>query len=249
MIGAWVVPSLVGPRHARAAGTLPAPDAARRDHLVPAVQRAGGRAPTWPGCAPARNASRAAGRSPARRSGPRSPGRRSGGSASPVPTRTRRSTAGITYFLVDMATPGIEVRPLQELTGDSIFNEVFLDEVFVPDAMVVGTVNAGWQVARRTLTAERVNLSTGWQLGAELPRPAGPGPRPRPGRRPGHSRGPGRAGRGRARVRAARRTGHAEAAVRRGRGATANVGQARRYGARPARDGVRLRTARRARAR
>jgi len=76
---------------------------------------------------------------------------------------------GITYFLVDMATPGIEVRPLQELTGDSIFNEVFLDEVFVPDAMVVGAVNSGWQVARRTLTAERVNLSTGWQLGAELP--------------------------------------------------------------------------------
>jgi alkylation response protein AidB-like acyl-CoA dehydrogenase len=77
---------------------------------------------------------------------------------------------GITYFLVDMASPGIEVRPLQELTGDSIFNEVFLDEVFVPDAMVVGEVNAGWQVARRTLTAERVNLSTGWQLGADLPR-------------------------------------------------------------------------------
>jgi alkylation response protein AidB-like acyl-CoA dehydrogenase len=76
---------------------------------------------------------------------------------------------GITYFLVDMASPGIEVRPLKELTGDAIFNEVFLDEVFVPDAMVVGAVNAGWQVARRTLTAERVNLSTGWQLGAELP--------------------------------------------------------------------------------
>jgi alkylation response protein AidB-like acyl-CoA dehydrogenase len=76
---------------------------------------------------------------------------------------------GITYFLVDMASPGIEVRPLKELTGDEIFNEVFLDEVFVPDAMVVGEVNAGWRVARSTLTAERVNLSTGWQLGAELP--------------------------------------------------------------------------------
>jgi 3-oxochol-4-en-24-oyl-CoA dehydrogenase len=76
---------------------------------------------------------------------------------------------GITYFLVDMNSPGIEVRPLKELTGDEIFNEVFLDEVFVPDDMVVGEVNGGWQVARGTLTAERVNLSTGWQLGADVP--------------------------------------------------------------------------------
>ncbi len=78
--------------------------------------------------------------------------------------------SGITYFLVDMATPGIDVRPLKDLTGAEIFNEVFLDEVFVPDAMVVGEVNQGWRVARTTLTAERVNLSTGWQLGGDLPR-------------------------------------------------------------------------------
>ncbi len=78
--------------------------------------------------------------------------------------------AGITYFLVDMAAEGIDVRPLKDLTGDEIFNEVFLDEVFVPDEMVVGEVNQGWKVARSTLTAERVNLSTGWQLGGDLPR-------------------------------------------------------------------------------
>ncbi|MCO5973830.1 acyl-CoA dehydrogenase [Actinoallomurus soli] len=77
---------------------------------------------------------------------------------------------GITYFLVDMAAPGVEVRPLRDLTGAEVFNEVFLDEVFVPDSLVVGPVNAGWKVARVTLTAERVNLSTGWQLGADVPR-------------------------------------------------------------------------------
>ncbi|MEV5746944.1 acyl-CoA dehydrogenase [Actinoallomurus sp. NPDC052308] len=78
--------------------------------------------------------------------------------------------AGITYFLVDMTSPGVQVRPLKDLTGAEVFNEVFLDEVFVPDSLVVGPVNAGWQVARVTLTAERVNLSTGWQLGADVPR-------------------------------------------------------------------------------
>ncbi|MEV5705597.1 acyl-CoA dehydrogenase [Actinoallomurus sp. NPDC052274] len=78
--------------------------------------------------------------------------------------------AGITYFLVDMTSPGVRVRPLKDLTGAEVFNEVFLDEVFVPDSLVVGPVNAGWQVARVTLTAERVNLSTGWQLGADVPR-------------------------------------------------------------------------------
>ncbi|MDX6743825.1 acyl-CoA dehydrogenase [Actinocorallia sp. A-T 12471] len=77
---------------------------------------------------------------------------------------------GITYFLVDMASPGIEVRPLREATGDAVFNEVFLEEVFVPDELVVGPVGSGWKVARNTLANERVGLTSSFQLGADLPR-------------------------------------------------------------------------------
>jgi alkylation response protein AidB-like acyl-CoA dehydrogenase len=77
--------------------------------------------------------------------------------------------AGITYFLVDMATPGVDVRPLREMTGEAIFNEVFLDEVFVPDSMVVGQVNEGWKVARNTLANERVGLASSFQLGGDIP--------------------------------------------------------------------------------
>ena len=72
---------------------------------------------------------------------------------------------GITYFLVDMSSPGIEVRPLREMTGDALFNEVFLDNVFVPDDCVVGEINGGWKVARSTLANERVSLSQSWTSG------------------------------------------------------------------------------------
>jgi alkylation response protein AidB-like acyl-CoA dehydrogenase len=72
---------------------------------------------------------------------------------------------GISYFLVDMSSPGIEVRPLREMTGDALFNQVFLDNVFVPDDCVVGEINGGWKVARSTLANERVSLSQSWTSG------------------------------------------------------------------------------------
>ncbi|MGV0835586.1 acyl-CoA dehydrogenase family protein [Mycolicibacterium thermoresistibile] len=72
---------------------------------------------------------------------------------------------GITYFLIDMTLPGIEIRPLREITGDELFNEVFFDEVFVPDEMVVGQVNDGWRLARTTLANERVAMAHGTALG------------------------------------------------------------------------------------
>ncbi|WP_019973330.1 acyl-CoA dehydrogenase [Mycobacterium sp. 141] len=67
---------------------------------------------------------------------------------------------GITYFLLDMKSPGIEVKPLRELTGHAIFNTVFIDDVFVPDGMVLGEVNRGWEVSRNTLTNERVSIGS-----------------------------------------------------------------------------------------
>jgi alkylation response protein AidB-like acyl-CoA dehydrogenase len=76
---------------------------------------------------------------------------------------------GISYFLVDMTSPGVQVRPLREMTGDALFNEVFLDEVFVPDDLVVGGVNQGWRVARTTLANERVSLSQSWTFGCGNP--------------------------------------------------------------------------------
>ena len=75
---------------------------------------------------------------------------------------------GITYFLVDMKTPGIDVRPLREITGETLFNEVFLDDVFVPDECVVGQVNDGWRLARTTLANERVQMGGGSTLGPRM---------------------------------------------------------------------------------
>ncbi|MDZ7675103.1 MAG: acyl-CoA dehydrogenase family protein [Acidimicrobiales bacterium] len=75
---------------------------------------------------------------------------------------------GITYFLVDMHSPGVEVRPLQQMTGASHFSEVFLTDVRIPHERVLGEVNGGWAAAMTTLTNERTFMggSGGRRLGA-----------------------------------------------------------------------------------
>ncbi|MDT7707015.1 MAG: hypothetical protein QOG20_2622 [Pseudonocardiales bacterium] len=68
---------------------------------------------------------------------------------------------GITYFLLPMDSPGVTVRPLRHMLGEAEFNEVFLDDVFVPDDLVLGEVDGGWKVAMATLGFERVGIATG----------------------------------------------------------------------------------------
>jgi alkylation response protein AidB-like acyl-CoA dehydrogenase len=73
--------------------------------------------------------------------------------------------AGITYFIVDMHAEGIDIRPLRELTGAAMFNEVFFNEVFVADDAVVGRPGDGWRIGRTTLANERVSMSSGASFG------------------------------------------------------------------------------------
>lgn len=75
---------------------------------------------------------------------------------------------GITYFLCDMTAPGVEVRPLRQITGEAEFNEVYLNEVRIPDSHRLGAVGEGWRIAQTTLNNERVAIG-----GRPLPREGG----------------------------------------------------------------------------
>jgi alkylation response protein AidB-like acyl-CoA dehydrogenase len=75
---------------------------------------------------------------------------------------------GITTVVIDMKAEGVTVRPLRMVTGNAEFNEIFFDDVFVPDDDVVGAVNGGWTVARATLGNESVSIGGG-QGGMSLP--------------------------------------------------------------------------------
>jgi len=148
-----------GLRHRRAKTTFPAADVSRRNDLVPAFSEPGAGSDL---AGLSTKATKTDG-------GWRITGQKIWTTAAQLSqwgallARTDPSAPkhnGITYFLLDMKSEGVEVKPLRELTGGAMFNTVFIDDVFVPDELVLGEVNRGWEVSRNTLTAERVSIGS-----------------------------------------------------------------------------------------
>ena len=75
---------------------------------------------------------------------------------------------GLSYFLMDMEQPGVEVRPLRQITGEAEFNELFIEEARIPVENVVGEVDGGWRVAITTLMHERAGLAFALQVGVQV---------------------------------------------------------------------------------
>ena len=82
-------------------------------------------------------------------------------------TEPVEGAGGITAFILDMHTPGVDVRPFARMTGTTDFNEVFLDEVRVPAANIIGAPGEGWQVAGASLAEERTGVGQRWWSGAD----------------------------------------------------------------------------------
>ena len=136
-------------------------------------------APTWPRCAPPPSATARTGSSTGRRSGRRSRTSPTTASCSPAPTPTGPSTPGSTMFVVDMHAPGVTVRPLRQMAGGPGFNEVFFDDVRIPDSRAARRARRGL-AGRADHADERAGRD---RRGRQRPRRLRRGPRrarPRP---------------------------------------------------------------------